>query len=106
MPWTLLLDLRVILGAALVATAIYAKVQSVRVDAITAEYAQFRADTESEAAAVKVKNAQESARRSQNAQEALDGLQARFDALNDRYRVLRTSPGSSPVPTIDRKSVV
>ena len=57
MPWTLLLDLRVLLGVALIAVGIYAKVQSVRVQQIQAEYAQFRADVESEAAKAQVRNA-------------------------------------------------
>ena len=100
MPWALLLDLRVILGAALVVTAIYAKVQSVRVDQCKAEYAQFRADVESEAAKAKVAAAQEAARRALHAQEVLSDLQARYDALNARYSRLRTSSGSGTVPAL------
>lgn len=100
MPWALLLDIRVILAAALVLTGLYAATQRLGWQHCKAEYAQFRADVESEAAKAKVRNAQEDARRSKNAQEALDGLQARYDSLNARYRVLRTSPGSGPVPSI------
>ncbi len=100
MPWTLLLDLRVLLGAALIATAIFAKVQSVRVDACKAEFAQFRADVESEAAKATVMNAQEATRQAQAATEVLSDLQTRYAALNARYHVLRTSSGSGPVPTV------
>ena len=99
MGWNLLLDLRVWLAAALIATAIYAKVQTVRMEQAKAEYAQFRADVESEAAKAKVAAAQEATRRAQNAQEVLSDLQTRYDALNARYR-LRAGPGSNPVPTL------
>ncbi len=97
---TLLTDLRVWLGAALIATAIYAKVQSVRVQQIQAEYAQFRADVESEAAAAKVRNAQEAVKQAQAAQEVLSDLQTRNAALRTRYDRLRASAGSSPVPAV------
>ena len=97
---SLLLDIRVWLAAALIATGIYAKVQSVRVTEIKAEYAQFRADVESEAAKAKVAAAREALRRTENATEVLSDLQTRHAALNARYRVLRTSAGSSPVPTL------
>ena len=101
MPWALLLDLRVLLGIALVATGIYAKVQTVRMEQAKAEFAQFRADVESEAAKSKVAAAQEAARQAQNAQEVLSDLQARNAALNARYeRLRRTSAGSIPVPTV------
>ena len=97
---SLLLDIRVWLGAALVVVGIFAKVQTVRVAEIKAEYAQFRADVESEAAKAKVRHAQEAARQAQNAQEVLSDLQTSYAALNARYRVLRTSAGSSPVPAL------
>lgn len=99
--WRIFLDLRVILAAALIATGIYAKIQSVRVDQIKAEYAQFRADVESEAAKAKVAAAQEAARQAQNAQEVLSDLQTRNAALNARYeRLRRASAGSNPVPAV------
>ena len=101
MPWALLLDLRVILGAALIAMGIYAKIQTVRLDAAKAEFAQYKADVESEAAKAKVLAAREEARRAQNAQEVLDGLQARYTALNARYRRLQHATASSgPVPAL------
>ena len=100
MPWSLLLDLRVILGIALIATGVYAKIQTVRMEEAKAEYAQFRADVESEAAKAKVAAAQESTRRALAAQGVLDDLQTRYDALNARYRVLRSSAGSGPVPAL------
>jgi hypothetical protein len=100
MPWALLLDLRVWLGAALVATGIYAKVQNLEKQQAQTDLAQFRADVESEAAKAKVAAAQDEARKAKNAQEVLSDLQTRYDALNARYRVLRTSAGSSPVPSL------
>lgn len=101
MPWaTLLLDIRFWLAAALVATGLYAATQRLEKEHVKAEYAQFRADVESEAAKAKVAAAQEAARRSDNAQEVLSDLQNRFAALNARYRVLRSSAGSGTVPAI------
>ncbi len=100
MPWSLLLDLRVILGIALIATGVYAKIQTVRMEQAKAEYAQFRADVESEAAKAKVAAAQEATRQAQAAQEVLSDLQARNDALRARYDRLRAGSGSRPVPTI------
>ena len=97
----LLLDLRVWLGIALVATGIYAKVQSVRVDACKAEFAQFRADVESEAAKSKVAAAQEATRRALAAQGVLSDLQTRYVALDARYRGLRNAdPGGRIVPSL------
>jgi len=96
----LLLDLRVLLGAALIATGIYAKVQTVRLGQKEAEFAQFRADVESEAAKSKVAAAQEAARQAQAAEEVLSDLQVRYVALNARYRVLRSGAGSGPVPAL------
>ena len=98
MPWALLLDLRVLLGIALVATGVYAKVQTVRMEEARAEYAQFRADVESEAAKARVKNAQEQARMAQNATEALSDLQVRHDTIAARYERLRKSGGGSMPP--------
>lgn len=100
MPWALLLDVRIWLASALVITGLYAAVQRVEKNQIKAEYAQFIADVESEAAKAKVAAAQEAARRAQNAQEVVSDLQARFDALNSRYRILRTSSGSGTVPAL------
>jgi len=101
MPWALLLDLRVLLGAALVATGVYAKVQTVRMEQAKAEFAQFRADVESEAAKSKVAAAQEAARQAQAAQEVLSDLQTRNAALSARYeRLRRAQASSSPVPAV------
>jgi hypothetical protein len=98
---TLLMDIRVWLGAALVATGIYAKVQTVRMEEAKAEYAQFRADVESEAAKAKVVAAQEATRQAQAAQEVLSDLQTRNDALSTRYeRLRRDSARSSPVSAV------
>jgi len=65
-----------------------------------AELSQFRADVESEAAKAKVAAAQEGRRQALAAQEVLSDLQTRYVALNARYRVLRTSSGSGPVPPL------
>lgn len=100
MPWALLLDLRVLLGIALIGMALYAKVQNLGWQHCQAEYAQFQADVESEAAKAKVAAARESLRRSENAQEVLSALQTRYAALDARYRVLRSSAGSGPVPAL------
>lgn len=100
MPWALLLDLRVILGIAIVGMGIYAKVQTVRIAECKAEYAQFRADVESEAAKAKVAAAQEATRRALAAQEVLSDLQTRNAALNARYQRLRASAGSGIVPSV------
>lgn len=101
MGWSLLLDLRVLLGAALIAVGIYAKTQQLAKELCHAEFAQFRADVESEAAKAKVAAAQEAARHAQVAQETLDDLQTRYDALNARYGRLRsTAASSSSVPAL------
>lgn len=99
-PWTLLLDIRVWLAAALIATGLYAAVQRLEKETVKTEFAKFRADTESEEAKAKVAAAQEAARRSQNAQEVLGDLQTRYVALNARYRVLRDGSDRSPVPSL------
>ena len=96
----LLLDIRVWLGAALIATGIYAKVQNIQKQQIQAEYAQFRADAESEAAKAQVAAAQEAARQAQHAQEALSDLQDRNAALNRRYERLRASASGGVVPAL------
>ncbi len=101
MPWALLLDLRVLLGAALVATGIYAAVQRLEKQQCEAKFAQFRADVESAAAKAKVEAAKERARMAQNAQEALDGLQVRLNAANRAYASVRNArPGSGAVPSL------
>ncbi len=100
MPWALLLDLRVLLGAALISMGIYAKILDVRLQQEKAEYAQFRADVESEAAKAKVRNAQERAQQAINAQEALSDLQDRNAALNRRYERLRASSSGGVVPSL------
>lgn len=98
---SLLLDMRVWLAAALIATGIYAKVQTVRMEQAKAEFAQFRADVESEAAKAKVAAAQEATRQAQAAQEVLSDLQTRNAALNASYeRLRRTSASSWQVPTV------
>lgn len=107
MPWALLLDLRVLLSIALVAVGIYAKVQSLGWQQCKAEYTQFQADIDREASASKVKAAQEAARHAKNSQEALDGLQTRYDALDARYRRLRQSATSGgTVPTLSSAASV
>ncbi len=101
MGWGFLLDLRVLLGAALIATGIYAKIQTVRLDQEKANSAQFRADVESEAAKSKVAAAQEAARQAQAAQEVLSDLQVRYVALSARYqRVRNAGPGTVSVPSL------
>lgn len=101
MPWTLLLDLRVLLGIALVAVGAYAKVQTVRLEQAKAEFVQFRADVESEAAKAKVMAAQEATRQALNAQEAIDDLSTRNTNLSARYERLRHAiAGSGAVPSL------
>ena len=98
---SLLMDMRVWLGAALIAVGIYAKVQNLEKQQAQATLDQFRADVESEAAKSKVAAAQEAARQSQAAQEVLGDLQTRYAALNARYRGLRDHPaGSGIVPAV------
>ena len=106
MPWALLLDARVLLGIALAATGLYAAVQRLEKERVKAEYAQFRADVETEAAKAKVRNAQEAARQAQNAQEVLSDLQSRYAALNARYRVLRANASSRPVPALSEAAPI
>lgn len=99
MPWTLLLDYRAWLVAAIVALGIYAAVQRLEKERVKVEFAQFRADVESEAAKAKVRAAQEATRQAQHAQEALDDLTTRNAALSARYERLRHANASSdPVP--------
>ena len=102
MPWlSLLTDLRILLGIALIVTAGYAAVQRLQKEQCRAEFAQFRAEVETAAAKAKVKNAQEAARQAQNAQEALDGLQIRLNAISAASeRLRRTNAGSRPVSAL------
>ena len=101
MPWTLLLDLRVLLGIALAASVAYGAVQRLEKEQAKAELAQFRADVESEAAKSKVAAAQEAQRQAQAAQEVLSDLQIRYVALNARYdRLRRTPAGGGTVPAL------
>ena len=101
MGWSILLDLRVILAGALIATGLYAAVQRVEKEHVQAEFAQFKADVESEAAKAKVRNAQEALRQAQSAQEVVDDLQNRNAYLSARYDRLRASrASSSSVPPI------
>ncbi len=101
MPWLLLLKSPwTWVAIAFAALAGYAAVQHIGWQASKAEYAQFRADVESEAADAKVRNAQEAARHAQNATEVLSDLQTRHDALSARYASLRARSGGSPVPTV------
>lgn len=88
-------------GVLLLALALggYAAVQRLGRQQVEAEFAQFRADVQAEAAAASVRAAQEAARRAQNAQETIDALQARNAALSARYKRLRDakpSPGGVP----------
>src|SRR4051812_27241787 len=100
MPWWLL-DYRVWLVAAVVASGGYAAVQRLEKEHVQAEFAQFRADVESEAAKAKVRAAQETARQALAAQGVLSALQTRYDALNARYDGLRKRPGSpGSVPSL------
>ena len=101
MPWLALLTNRwTWIAAAFAALGAYAAVQHIGWQATKAEYAQFRADVESEAAKAQVRNAQEVASHAQNAQEALDDLQTRHAALGARYASLRASSGSRPVSAL------
>lgn len=101
MPWALLFDYRAWLVAAIAGLGIYAAVQRLEKESVKAEFAQFRADAESEAAKAKVAAARQEALQAMHAQEALDDLQARHAALSARYERLRhSSPGSGAVPTL------
>lgn len=101
MPWAIFLDYRAWLVAAIVGLGIYAAVQRLEKENCKAEFAQFRADVESEAAKAKVKAAQEAAQQAQHAQEALDDLSTRNAALSARYERLRNSkPDSGQVPSL------
>ena len=100
MPWALLLDLRVLLGAALIATGIYAKVQNLEKQQAETNLAQFRADVESEAAKAKVAAAREALRHAENTTEVISGLQTDNAALRARYDRLRASAGSRTVSAI------
>lgn len=88
------------MGAALLAVSAYAAVQHTRLGWCQANFAQFRADVQSEAAKAQVRNAEVALQQEQAAMEALDDLQTRNDALRARYDRLRksASPGSGPVP--------
>ena len=100
MPW-FLLDLRVMLAAALVAMGLYAAVQRIEKEQAKAELVQFKADVESEAAKAKVRNAQEALRQAQASEEVVSDLQTRNAALSRAYASLRrTNPGSGGVPTL------
>ena len=99
MPW-FLLDLRVMLAAALVAMGLYAAVQRIEKEHAKAELAQFKADVESEAAKAKVRNAQEALSQAQASEEVVSDLQTRNAALSRAYASLRASSSSRPVPPI------
>ena len=84
------------MGAALLAVSAYAAVQHIGWANCSAGFKQFRAEVASEAAEAEVRNAQEAARHDRNAMEAVSDLQARYAALDARYRVLRRpDPDSS-----------
>ncbi len=101
MPWLLLLRSPwTYVAAAFGVLTFYAAVQHIGWQATKAEYAQFRADVESESAKAQVAAAQEVARHAQNAQEVLDDLQTRHAALGARYASLRASAGSRPVSAV------
>jgi hypothetical protein len=102
MPWLVLLRSPwTWVALAFVALAGYAAVQHIGWKSCQADYAQFRADVESEAAKAKVRNAQEAASQAQHAQESLDDLQARNATLAAAYERLRhAKPGGRPVPSL------
>ena len=100
MPWTPLLDLRVMLGIALLAAGAYGAVQRIEKEKVKAEFAQFRADVETEAAKAKVRNAQIAVQQAQAAQEVLGDLQTRLDRANAVYASLRASASRRTVPAL------
>ena len=61
----------------------------------SANFAQFRAEVASAAAEAEVQNAQVALHQAQAAQEVVSDLQARYVALESRYRVLRANTDSS-----------
>ena len=92
-PWTWV-------AAAFAALGIFAAVQTGRLASEKTEFAQFRADVATQAAAARVRNALEVARINANATEVLSDLQTRHAALSARYQRLRANPGSSGVPPL------
>jgi hypothetical protein len=80
---------------------IYAAVQRLEKERAKAEFAQFRADVESEAAKAKVSCGSQEALQATHAQEALDDLTTRNAALSARYERLRhANAGSGAVPSL------
>ena len=103
----LLLDYRAWLVAAIAGLGIYAAVQRAEKEHVKSQFAQFRADVESEAAKAKVAAARQEALQAKHAQEALDDLQTRLDRLNRAYAGLRDSkPSSRPVPRLSSAATV
>lgn len=79
----------------------YAAVQKMRFEHTRAAFAQYRAEVAAAAAEAEVRNAQAAAAHEKNTREALDDLQARYDAISARYASVRrpASPSSGSVPT-------
>ena len=69
-------------------------------DEAKAEFAQFRADVESEAAKASIAAARTALRQAENTTEVISDLQARNAALRARYDGLRASAGSGLLPTV------
>ena len=101
MPWLLILRSPwTWVALAMLGLGAWAQIQSLRLRECKAEFAQFRADTERLGAEAKVRNAQEAARQALAAQEVLDDLQTRHDALSARYASLSVRPGGRRVPSL------
>ena len=75
-------------------------VQTTRLKWVQAEYATSQASVAKEAADAKVAAARQEALHAINAQEAIDALQTRHDALSARYAVLRARPAGGTVPAL------
>lgn len=96
----LLLNWRTYVAVAFLLLGAYAGCQHIELEHTRSQFVEFRADTERVAAEAKVKNAQEQVRLQQNAAEALDALQSRFNQLDTKYRSLRAGTGSGTVPAL------
>ena len=75
-------------------------IQELRVRSVKSDFATYRTAIEKQVAANKLAAAQEASRMAHNATKALDDLQVRLTALAARYKRLRDSRSTPPVPAL------
>jgi hypothetical protein len=75
-------------------------IQELRVRSVKSDFATYKSAIEKQVAANKLEAAQEASRMAHNATKALDELQVRLTDLSARYKRLRDSRSTPPVPAL------